>query len=63
MQFDTNWCKIRHALKIPLSTLQLADAKDVIEAIQSVEGARFPVLTPNLKVSYLFSMNILLQHF
>ncbi|XP_052174589.1 uncharacterized protein LOC127789679 isoform X2 [Diospyros lotus] len=28
---------------------QLADAKDVIEAIQSVEGARFPVLTPNLK--------------
>ncbi|XP_057506512.1 hydroxymethylglutaryl-CoA lyase, mitochondrial-like [Actinidia eriantha] len=29
--------------------LQLADAKDVIEAIQSVEGARFPALTPNLK--------------
>ncbi|KAL6997673.1 hydroxymethylglutaryl-CoA lyase [Sarracenia purpurea var. burkii] len=28
---------------------QLADAKDVIEAIQSVEKARFPVLTPNLK--------------
>ncbi|KAA8517342.1 hypothetical protein F0562_017652 [Nyssa sinensis] len=28
---------------------QLADAKDVIEAIRSVEGARFPVLTPNLK--------------
>ncbi|CAL5420578.1 unnamed protein product [Camellia sinensis] len=28
---------------------QLADAKDVLEAIQCVEGARFPVLTPNLK--------------
>ncbi|XP_027071196.1 uncharacterized protein [Coffea arabica] len=28
---------------------QLADAKDVLEAIQSVEGAKFPVLTPNLK--------------
>lgn len=28
---------------------QLADAKDVMKAIQNVEGARFPVLTPNLK--------------
>ncbi|CAK9188534.1 unnamed protein product [Ilex paraguariensis] len=28
---------------------QLADAKDVIKAIQSIGGARFPVLTPNLK--------------
>ncbi|XP_063949512.1 hydroxymethylglutaryl-CoA lyase, mitochondrial isoform X2 [Daucus carota subsp. sativus] len=28
---------------------QLADAKDVIQAIQNVEGARFPVLAPNLK--------------
>ncbi|XP_010922056.1 hydroxymethylglutaryl-CoA lyase, mitochondrial isoform X2 [Elaeis guineensis] len=28
---------------------QLADAKDVMKAIQGVEGARFPVLTPNLK--------------
>ncbi|OVA02015.1 Pyruvate carboxyltransferase [Macleaya cordata] len=28
---------------------QLADAKDVMEAIRTVEGARFPVLTPNLK--------------
>ncbi|XP_027175475.1 hydroxymethylglutaryl-CoA lyase, mitochondrial-like [Coffea eugenioides] len=28
---------------------QLADAKDVLEAIQSVQGAKFPVLTPNLK--------------
>ncbi|KAG4915829.1 Hydroxymethylglutaryl-CoA lyase, mitochondrial [Glycine soja] len=28
---------------------QLADAKDVLAAIQIVEGARFPVLTPNLK--------------
>ncbi|XP_022746164.1 hydroxymethylglutaryl-CoA lyase, mitochondrial-like isoform X2 [Durio zibethinus] len=28
---------------------QLADAKDVIDAIQNIRGARFPVLTPNLK--------------
>ncbi|XXG52868.1 hypothetical protein AAC387_Pa03g1072 [Persea americana] len=28
---------------------QLADAKDVMEAVRNVEGARFPVLTPNLK--------------
>lgn len=28
---------------------QLEDATDVTQAIQSVEGARFPVLTPNLK--------------
>ncbi|XP_062004772.1 hydroxymethylglutaryl-CoA lyase, mitochondrial-like [Rosa rugosa] len=28
---------------------QLADAKDVMEAIRNVGGARFPVLTPNLK--------------
>ncbi|RDX92781.1 Hydroxymethylglutaryl-CoA lyase, mitochondrial, partial [Mucuna pruriens] len=28
---------------------QLADARDVLAAIQNVEGARFPVLTPNLK--------------
>lgn len=28
---------------------QLADANDVMEAIRNVEGARFPVLTPNLK--------------
>ncbi|XP_031273302.1 hydroxymethylglutaryl-CoA lyase, mitochondrial-like [Pistacia vera] len=28
---------------------QLADAKDVMEAIRNIEGARFPVLTPNLK--------------
>lgn len=28
---------------------QLADAKDVMEAIRNVESARFPVLTPNLK--------------
>ncbi|XP_073109798.1 hydroxymethylglutaryl-CoA lyase, mitochondrial, partial [Elaeis guineensis] len=29
--------------------MKLADAKDVMEAIQNLEGARFPVLTPNLK--------------
>ncbi|XP_042002602.1 hydroxymethylglutaryl-CoA lyase, mitochondrial-like isoform X1 [Salvia splendens] len=28
---------------------QLADAKDVMEAIQNLEGVRLPVLTPNLK--------------
>ncbi|KAK8689007.1 hypothetical protein V6N13_087738 [Hibiscus sabdariffa] len=28
---------------------QLADAKDVMDAIRNVQGARFPVLTPNLK--------------
>ncbi|KAJ9185014.1 hypothetical protein P3X46_004692 [Hevea brasiliensis] len=28
---------------------QLADAKDVMAAIRDLEGARFPVLTPNLK--------------
>ncbi|XP_066306096.1 uncharacterized protein [Miscanthus floridulus] len=27
---------------------QLADAKDVIEAVQTIEGVRLPVLTPNL---------------
>ncbi|KAK9101349.1 hypothetical protein Scep_024779 [Stephania cephalantha] len=28
---------------------QLADAKDVMEAVQNLAGARFPVLTPNVK--------------
>ncbi|GLU18920.1 hypothetical protein SLE2022_351960 [Rubroshorea leprosula] len=28
---------------------QLADAKDVMEAVRDVEGARLPVLTPNMK--------------
>lgn len=28
---------------------QLADAKDVVKGIQSLEGSKFPVLTPNLK--------------
>ncbi|KAM1206263.1 hypothetical protein ACFX2G_007060 [Malus domestica] len=28
---------------------QLADAKDVMEAVHNLEGARLPVLTPNLK--------------
>ncbi|KAG6414020.1 hypothetical protein SASPL_126736 [Salvia splendens] len=28
---------------------QLADAKDVMEAIQNLEGVRLPVLTPNIK--------------
>lgn len=31
------------------AALQLADAKDVLEAIQNIGGARFPVLTPNIK--------------
>lgn len=33
------------------SKLQLADAKDVIKGIKGISNARFPVLTPNLKVS------------
>ncbi|XP_047323341.1 hydroxymethylglutaryl-CoA lyase, mitochondrial-like isoform X1 [Impatiens glandulifera] len=28
---------------------QLADAKDVLESIQGVDGCKFPVLTPNIK--------------
>ncbi|XP_056158327.1 hydroxymethylglutaryl-CoA lyase, mitochondrial-like [Syzygium oleosum] len=32
-----------------IATEQLGDAKDVMEPIRNVEGARFPVLTPNLK--------------
>ncbi|XVE95742.1 hypothetical protein REPUB_Repub02eG0125600 [Reevesia pubescens] len=32
-----------------LSPQQLADAKDVMDAIRNIQGARFPVLTPNLK--------------
>jgi len=33
----------------------LADAKDVLAAIQNVEGARFPVLTPNIKVRVILN--------
>ncbi|XP_028115176.1 hydroxymethylglutaryl-CoA lyase, mitochondrial-like [Camellia sinensis] len=29
--------------------MSTTDAKDVLEAIQCVKGARFPILTPNLK--------------
>ncbi|KAK9079862.1 hypothetical protein SSX86_001535 [Deinandra increscens subsp. villosa] len=29
--------------------MKLADAKDVVEAVKTLEGARLPVLTPNLK--------------
>lgn len=32
------------------SLKQLADARDVMRAVQSLEGSRLPVLTPNLKV-------------
>lgn len=35
--------------------LQLADAKDVMEAVRTIEGVRLPVLTPNLKVNYAHS--------
>lgn len=35
---------------------KLGDAKDVMEAIQNIEGTRFPVLTPNLKVSCFISI-------
>lgn len=41
----TSFCNL-----VYLYIFQLADAKDVVEAIRDVEGARFPVLTPNLKV-------------
>lgn len=30
---------------------QLADAKDVMQAVNNLGGIRLPVLTPNLKVS------------
>jgi hypothetical protein len=33
--------------------LQLADAKDVFSGIPQVPNVRFPVLTPNLRVSYI----------
>lgn len=33
-----------------VSLKQLADARDVMEAVKSLEGSRLPVLTPNLKV-------------
>lgn len=32
---------------------QLSDAKDVMEAVKNLEGARLPVLTPNMKVCIL----------
>ncbi|XP_066306094.1 uncharacterized protein [Miscanthus floridulus] len=38
---------------------QLADAKDVIEAVQTIEGVRLPVLTPNLTVNYVTQMPFL----
>lgn len=47
----------RAGLKLLAIMLQLADAKDVMKAIQGVEGARFPVLTPNLKVSFILWRN------
>lgn len=40
---------------------QLADAKDVLKAIQDVEGASFPVLTPNLKVRIIVNVNVILD--
>jgi hypothetical protein len=33
--------------------VQLADAKDVLSGIPQVPNVRFPVLTPNLRVSYI----------
>lgn len=36
--------------------LQLADAKFVIQAVQNVQGSRFPVLTPNLKVAFFLGV-------
>ena len=37
---------------------QLADAKEVMNMVKLLEGARFPVLTPNLRVSVIISCNI-----
>ena len=31
---------------------QLADAKEVMNVIRALKGTQFPVLTPNLKVSF-----------
>lgn len=42
---------ITHFGSVPFLFLKLADAKDVMDAVHNLEGARFPVLTPNLKVS------------
>lgn len=36
-----------------LLPFQLADAKDVMQAVSNLEGARLPVLTPNIKVGNL----------
>jgi hypothetical protein len=44
--------KVSYFNIIPL-LFQLADAKDVMEAVCNLEGARLPVLTPNLKVGNL----------
>ena len=35
---------------LSISVPQLADAKDVMQAVNKLEGIRLPVLTPNLKV-------------
>ncbi|XLT83438.1 hypothetical protein HN873_005191 [Arachis hypogaea] len=37
-----------------IARLQLADAKDVLEGIQDVKGVSFPILTPNLKICYIY---------
>ncbi|PON75701.1 2-isopropylmalate synthase [Parasponia andersonii] len=41
--------KVELIHRLVSSGLPLADAKDVMQAIRNLEGARLPVLTPNLK--------------
>jgi hypothetical protein len=36
-----------------LFSFQLADARDVMEGIKHIKDARFPVLTPNIRVGFL----------
>ena len=45
-----NWRSHFNILWLPS---QLADAKDVMAAVCNLDGARLPVLTPNLKVGNL----------
>lgn len=47
-------------LYLSWTEVQLSDAKDVLKEIKPITGVKFPVLTPNLKVScYFASWNLL----
>jgi hydroxymethylglutaryl-CoA lyase len=45
--------KVMKFLSSSVWNLQLADAKEVLKGIQQEPGVRYPVLTPNLRVSSL----------